>query len=321
MVGSKLMHAAVLRYFDQVARQGSIRRAAEALHVASSAVNRQIIKLEEEIGTQLFERLRSGVRLTPAGEVLLRHARETLSDFERTRLEIAGLSGTVTGHVRIVCLESLLLRFMPLVVAELVTAHPQLTLTVVGIDPGDTAEEMRSGRNDFGVLFMDRRIRGVDVQASFATSIGAVMRPDHPLARRKSLTFTDCAAYPIVMLYDRWLIDLIMATEFAESGEKLVPRIVSNSIDFMRRIIEMGLGIGFFTPIGFIDEIERGELVHVTLAEPLLAENSIAILVPRGREPTLPARIAMDAVRRHLADFAKRLPRRLAARQVGRSAR
>ena len=63
------MHAAVLRYFDQVARLGSIRRAAEALHVASSAVNRQIIKLEAEIGTPLFERLRSGVRLTAAGEL------------------------------------------------------------------------------------------------------------------------------------------------------------------------------------------------------------------------------------------------------------
>ena len=315
------MHAAVLRYFDQVARLGSIRRAAEALHVASSAVNRQILKLEEEIGAPLFERLRSGVRLTAAGELLLRHSRETLADFERTRLEIAGLSGTVTGHVRIICLESLLLRFMPQVVAGLAAAHPQMTLTVVGIDHGDTAEEMRSGRNDFGVLFADRRLRGVDALEIFKTSIGAVMRPDHPLAKRRSLTFTDCAAYPVVMLYDRWLLDLIMATEFAASGEKLVPRLVSNSIDFMRQIIERGLGIGFFTPIGFIDEIERGELVHVALAEPLLADSPIAILVPRGREPTLPARIAMDAVRRELAEFAKRLPARRGERRTRRKRR
>ncbi|MBV9739072.1 MAG: LysR family transcriptional regulator [Hyphomicrobiales bacterium] len=314
------MHAAVLRYFDQVARLGSIRRAAEALHVASSAVNRQIIKLEAEIGTPLFERLRSGVRLTAAGELLLRHSRETLADFERTRLEIAGLAGTVTGHVRIVCLESLLLRFMPTVVAELAEAHPQMTLTVIGIDPGDTAEEMRSGRNDFGVLFADRRLRGVEASGIVHTSIGAVMRPDHPLATRRSLSFTDCAAYPVVMLYDRWLIDLIMATEFAESGKMLMPRLVSNSIEFMRRIIELGIGIGFFTPIGFIDEIERGELVHVTLAEPLLADSAIAILAPRGREATLPARIAMDVIRRRLGEFAKRLPGPM-AKDVRRKAR
>jgi DNA-binding transcriptional LysR family regulator len=168
------------------------------------------------------------------------------------------------------------------------------------------------------VLFADRRLRGVEVSGIFHTSIGAVMRPDHPLAARRSLTFTDCAAHPVVMLYDRWLLDLIMATEFAESGEKLVPRLVSNSIEFMRQIIERGLGIGFFTPIGFIDEIERGELVHVTLAEPLLADSAIAILVPRGREPTLPARIAMDAIRRQLAEFAKRLPAQARGRNTRR---
>ena len=64
------MHAAVLRYFDHVARHGSIRKAADALAVASSAVNRQILRLEDEMGVALFERGRSGVRPTPAGELL-----------------------------------------------------------------------------------------------------------------------------------------------------------------------------------------------------------------------------------------------------------
>ena len=188
------MHAAVLRYFDQVARLGSIRRAAEALHVASSAVNRQIIKLEEEIGTPLFERLRSGVRLTAAGEVLLRHVARNA---DRFRAHPRSRSPALPEPSPAMCassrLESLLLRFMPQVVAELAEAHPQMTLTVVGIDPGDTAEEMRSGRNDFGVLFVDRRHARRRRRREFPTSIGAVMRPDHPLAARRTLTFTDCA--------------------------------------------------------------------------------------------------------------------------------
>ena len=69
------MHAVVLRYLDHVARLGSIRRAAEALNVASSAVNRQILKLEAEIVAALFERRGNGVRLTPAGLMLARRAR------------------------------------------------------------------------------------------------------------------------------------------------------------------------------------------------------------------------------------------------------
>ena len=141
-----LMHAAVLRYFDHVAREGSIRRAAEALNVASSAVNRQILKLEQEIGTPLFERLRSGVRLTAAGEVLLQHARGTLSDYQRTRLEIAGLSGTVTGHVQIVCLESLVLRFMPQVVEELIRALQDPAARLLRVHPGVVVEDRPLGR-------------------------------------------------------------------------------------------------------------------------------------------------------------------------------
>jgi DNA-binding transcriptional LysR family regulator len=293
------MHAAVLRYFDQVARQGSIRRAAESLHVASSAVNRQIIKLEQETGTALFERLRTGVRLTAAGEVLLRHARETLIDYDRARADMATLSGTVTGSVRIISLESLIVRFMPAVVTELAQAYPQMTLTVVGVGPSAIADELRSGRNDFGVLFVDKRHGRIDVVESFPTSIGAVMRPDHPLASQRKLTLTECSKYPVVMPNDHWLLDRVMAT-----GARLVPRIVSNSIDLMRQVILSGLGIGFFTPVGFVDEIARGDLVHVPLAEPGLADSAIGILVPQDRRPTLAGRIAMDTVRLRLREFA-----------------
>jgi DNA-binding transcriptional LysR family regulator len=298
------MHAAVLRYFDRVARLGSIRRAAESLNVASSAVNRQIIKLEDETGTELFERLRTGVRLTAAGEVLLRHARETLIDYDRARADMATLSGTVTGNVRIISLESLIVRFMPQVVTELASAYPQMTLTVLGVDPSAIADELRSGRNDFGVLFVDKRHSRIDVVESFPTSIGAVMRPDHPLASRRKVTLTECSKYPVVMMNDRWLLDGVMATEFAESGARLVPRIISNSIDFMRQIITSGLGIGFFTPVGFVDEIARGDLVHVPLAEPGFPKSAIGILVPQDRRPTLAGRIAMDATRLRLREFA-----------------
>ena len=99
------MHAHVLRYLEEVVRRGSIRKAAEALNVASSAVNRQILKLEATLGAPLFERRTGGVRLTPAGEILARHARETLYGFARARASIDDLKGLKTGHVKIVALE------------------------------------------------------------------------------------------------------------------------------------------------------------------------------------------------------------------------
>lgn len=302
------MHAAVLRYFLQVARDGSIRRAADRLNVASSAVNRQILRLEEELGVPLFERTRDGVRLTEAGQVMLGHIRQTFADFDRAKAEIANLGGAITGHVRIICLESLAVRFMPDITGELAAAHPGLTLSVIVVEPTNAINELRSGGTDFGILFVDRRHRDIEVTDSFVTAIGAVIRPDHPLAKRKSLTLTDCANYPVLTLNDRWLIDAIMATEFARSGASFNTRIISNSIDLMRQMILQGLGIGFFTPVGFIDEIKRGELTHVPLAEPWLTDSEIGILSARGRQQTPAARVSMEFIRVRLLELAKRLP-------------
>jgi len=184
------MHAAVLRYFDHVARHGSIRKAADALSVASSAVNRQILRLEDEMGVALFERGRGGVRPTAAGELLLRHVRETQNEYQRVCAEIASLSGAISGNVRIIALESILARFLPDIVAEVTARHPKVNFTVLTVDPGKIAGELRSGDNDFGVVFIDHRLRGVEIVAEFQTAIGALMRPDHPLAGSRGLTLT-----------------------------------------------------------------------------------------------------------------------------------
>ena len=79
------MHAAVLRYFDHVARHGSIRKAAEALHVVSSALNRRILDLEAELGSPLFERLPRGVRPTAAGELFLNYVRRSMRELRASR--------------------------------------------------------------------------------------------------------------------------------------------------------------------------------------------------------------------------------------------
>ena len=118
------MHASVLRYLETVARLGSIRRAAQVLNVASSAVNRQILKLEGELGGPLFERRRDGVRLSQAGELLLRHVRGTLSDYRRTRSEIAALTGQIVGEIKLITIRPLIDRFLPGPVNELSRQHP-----------------------------------------------------------------------------------------------------------------------------------------------------------------------------------------------------
>ena len=95
-------HLRFLKYFDEVARAGSIRQAAERLHVAPSAVNRRIQDLEEELGVPLFERLPRGMRLTSAGELFVQYVRSRASALDEVRSEIEELQGLRRGSVKVV---------------------------------------------------------------------------------------------------------------------------------------------------------------------------------------------------------------------------
>lgn len=78
-------HILPLRYIDAVAKAGSIRKAAETLAITSTALNRRIIAMEEELGVDIFERFPRGVRLTAAGEILIHHIRNQLGDLEQVK--------------------------------------------------------------------------------------------------------------------------------------------------------------------------------------------------------------------------------------------
>ena len=86
-----MLHSRKLQYIDEIARCGSIRKAAARLNVASSAINRQILALEEELGAQIFERMPRGLKLTAAGELCIEHIREVLKTYERMEARIRGL--------------------------------------------------------------------------------------------------------------------------------------------------------------------------------------------------------------------------------------
>ena len=97
-----MRHLLPFRYIDAIARAGSIRKAAETLAITPSALNRRLLAVEDELGVELFERMSNGVVLNVAGEILLEHIRNQISDMERVKSRIADLSGERRGSVSIV---------------------------------------------------------------------------------------------------------------------------------------------------------------------------------------------------------------------------
>lgn len=277
------MHAPVLKYFNEVAERGSIRKAAEILNVASSAVNRQILKLEDELGVLLFERVPGGVQLTAAGEILKEHVRETLIDFERAKTEIDDLRGLRTGTVRIAALGSLMSSFLPEVVRSFYETYSEIKFEVLELDPESAIEEVVSGRSDIALTFTNALQRPVRVVAERETPIGAVMASDHPLATKEAIRMEDCANYPLLLHKVQLPEGPTSRAAFIAAGISPDPILVSNSLAMTKEMLSSDHSIAFFTRIAFRKDILDGDLVHVPFVDDRSFGLKFGIVVSENR--------------------------------------
>ena len=175
-------HLRFLRYADEVARAGSIRQAAERLHVAASAVNRRIQDIEEELGTPIFERLPRGMRLTAAGELFVRYIRGRAAELERVRSEIEELQGLRRGSVRLVASQALAPRFLPEVIRSFRETHPLVAFDVRIGDHVQAADALRSFETDLALVFNLAPEADIDRASVVEQKLMAIMHARHPLA-------------------------------------------------------------------------------------------------------------------------------------------
>lgn len=277
------MHATVLKYFTEVARCGSVRAAAQNLFVASSAVNRQILKLEQELGMELFDRVPSGMRLNPAGARLLQHVRATLHDFHLMRSELDALHGQRTGHVSLVAMDSLFVDFLPAVVDDFSETYPAVTYSLINSPPALVPEKVSSGEFDIGICFIGKLPAGLKIAAQAPFPPGVVMASSNPLSRQAEIGFDDCRSQPYLCFEGKSPIHSVISQGFVDFWESLTPTLTCNSTPMLKRLILAGKGISFFSKLGFLQEIERGEIVWRPFADRAISRLQAGVIVPTQR--------------------------------------
>jgi DNA-binding transcriptional LysR family regulator len=288
------MHAAILRYLVAVARAGSIRKASEELHVASSAVSRQIQKIEEELGTSLFERLPNGLRLTPAGVAALRHALTTLHDFDLLKSELGQMKGDKTGLVRIASLDSLFVNLLPERIAAFHRKHPSVDFRVQSGVHNRIATLVAEGEADFGVTFNLAHPEDTKFIVDVPMPLMAMVAAGHPLAQEKSVTLSQCAQYNMLLQLDTEPIRSLIEVELS-ALERLGRAVVrSNNLMMLKPLVLAGLGVAFYTPLGFAREIADGTIVAVALEGTRLGGIRMGLLVPRRRKLSVAAEAMIE---------------------------
>ena len=285
-----MQHIRFLRYIDEVARAGSIRAAAERLHVAASAVNRRIQDLEHELGTPIFERLPRGVRLTAAGEMFIAYARRRAADLEQVKSEIEALRGVRRGQVAIAGSQAVAPAFLPRAIVDFQADHPGVSFEVKVLDREVAVQAVLDFEVELGLVFNPPAIRGFEVLAQATQRTCAMVAPGHPLARKKSVRMKECLAYPIAMpdasLSGRSVLEELLS----RSSARPVPRLVSNSFEMMRSFAREAGGVSFQVALGAAPD---SGVVAVPLEERGLPQGRLVLGAARGR--VLPVAAALFA--------------------------
>ena len=258
----------LLMYLDQVARAGSIRKAAARLHISASAINRQILALEDELGTPLFQRLPRKMVLTAAGEVLIHHVRQSFKELEWAQVKIEELKGLRRGEVTIAMMSGLAANLIPRMASEFRRANPRVKLILRQLTNGDEImAAVESGEADLGLGFDFDLPPTLRVIASAAGRLGAVVAPGHPLADTTSLRISDCIAYPIIIADKSTVIRPYLNDVFAKALVTVHPVIETNSIEVMRHAAMVDQGLTFLTPFDIEFDQRAGRLIYIPVRE------------------------------------------------------
>lgn len=297
-----MLHSRLLTYMDEVARTGSIRKAAGHLNVAASAISRQILALETQMGTPLFQRLPKKLVLTAAGEVLIGHIRQTLKELTRAQVKIEELKGLRRGEITVAMMSGLASNLVPGTVKQFRAANPRVRLNLTLLTTGEEIQAaVAAGEADLGIGFDFTKHSNLKVLARAVGKLGAVMSPGHPLAKRSSIRLGDCIDYPLVIADRSSAIRPYLDAAFARISLEPQAIIETNAIEIMRHAAILENGITFLTPFDIEFERRAGRLVYVPVRE-LSHDAQTLILIGHERGSSAIASVLAEMLKTMMRD-------------------
>ncbi len=271
-----------MRHFLEVAQAGSVHRAATRLFVAPSAVSRQIAKLEDGLGTPLFERQSRGMVLTAAGQRLAGHLRHVVLDAEQVLDQVRHLGRQSAARVRVCCTEGFASGFMPAFMQAFMADTPGSQIELLVGSPDEVAGWVLRGDADIGLKYAVAPEPGLRVAHAAQAPVMAVMAPDHPLAGRSVVTLPEVVGYPLLVgsqgMTARQLFDLACSAR----GLRYTPVFVSNFSSVMLPLLRSPqvLLSGLLTVHHLLS---AGQAVVRPFDEPVLTQRRLLVLALEGR--------------------------------------
>jgi DNA-binding transcriptional LysR family regulator len=277
------MRFVTLRYFNEVARLGSIRKAADRLHVAPSAVSRQIAQLEHELDAVLFERSKMGVQLTSAGEVLVRQTNRIFRDLDRARAGIDDLRGLKRGEVSLWAMEGVVSGLLPTVLSTFHQKFPGVSFNIQTSSTDRIVEALLDDVADIGITFNATTRAEIEVVAEYIEPISCLVSPNHEYASRRKLSLAEICKMPLAL--PEHSFGLRQVFERAVRKAKLQPKVLitTNSLELTKTMAATGEAIAFMPALTVVRELISGALQVIPVTDEDFAHARSSISIHRDR--------------------------------------
>ena len=192
------MEIRILRYFLAIAREENMTRAAERLHISQPSLSKEIKKLEEELGHELFIRTNKNMILTDEGMLLRKRAEDILAMVDKTAEEFSRLDNIIGGEIRIGCAESYLIKYLARSIKKFKEQYPNFVFHIFSGDTEPVAERLDRGILDLAVIVESPNLSKYNyLSIPESDKWGLVMLRDSPLAKKQSVTFEDLYGLPL----------------------------------------------------------------------------------------------------------------------------
>jgi DNA-binding transcriptional LysR family regulator len=274
-----------LFYFYEVARRGSFTRASRDLLVAQSALSVQIKALELSLGTPLFDRRRSGVELTEAGQRAYSAAERIFTDVDQLIADLSQTGRQVSGGVNVGTVNSIGMYQLPDVLSEFRKKFPDVRVRVDFRESEGVMDQLFQGKSDIAIVPWQRAYSDLNAVPLARHKMFLVAPADHPLAALERVSPHDLEKHPFVGYHEGMHTRSMIDALFKRMSINVEYAIESSNSATIKQMVLAGMGIAFLPEIAVSAELRRGLLVRLDVP-PLMMHQDVTLYTRKNRTLT-----------------------------------
>jgi LysR family transcriptional regulator, cyn operon transcriptional activator len=292
--GLELRH---LRYFVATLEAHNFTRAARQLNISQPALSHSISQLEERLGSKLFERSVSGIRLTPAGRVFEKTAYKILREIGAATQLVAESIGTIAGEIRLGFVKSVNVCWVPQMIGRFLRKYPQVKFSVESVDIADLESKLLAEKLDLGVGFLEESRQSLRTVELFSENLVLIANPKCQIPRLRSVDLNEIKRFPLVLLRRGFCTRELIEQDLANTGVELNVLAEFDSIEAIVSCVQAIPAISVL-PAHSCDWRAHPE-IHVIPLSGHRWKRSVGLIIPRTADELPAIRCFVDFLQAH----------------------